>query len=61
MGSMTRKGRRSFWRNEGDLKSGKVIAFGADGHIKISDRKDFNTVIKAMCDYNKKGEVSGEL
>ena len=27
---------------------------------KISDRKDFETVIKAMCDYYKNGEVSGK-
>lgn len=39
---------------------GETIAVGADGHIKISDRKDFETVIKAMCDYYKKGEVSGK-
>ena len=39
---------------------GERIAVGADGHIKISDRKDFETVIKAMCDYYKKGEVSGK-
>lgn len=39
---------------------GKTISVGADGHIKINDRKDFETVIKAMCDYYKKGEVSGK-
>ena len=39
---------------------GERIAVGADGHIKISDRKDFETVIKAMCDYYKNGEVSGK-
>ena len=39
---------------------GEIIAVGDDGHIKIADRKDFETVIKAMCDYYKKGEVSGK-
>ena len=39
---------------------GETISVGADGHIKINDRKDFETVIKAMCDYYKKGEVSGK-
>lgn len=39
---------------------GEVIVIGDDGHIKIGDRKDFETVIKAMCDYYKKGEVSGK-
>lgn len=39
---------------------GDRIAVGEDGHIKIKDRKDFETVIKAMCDYYKKGEVSGK-
>ena len=39
---------------------GETISLGADGHIKINDRKDFETVIKAMCDYYKKGEVSGK-
>ena len=39
---------------------GETIFVGADGHIKINDRKDFETVIKAMCDYYKKGEVSGK-
>lgn len=39
---------------------GDSIAVGDDGHIKINDRKDFETVIKAMCDYYKKGEVSGK-
>lgn len=39
---------------------GDSISVGDDGHIKISDRKDFETVIKAMCDYYKKGEVSGK-
>lgn len=39
---------------------GETINVGADGHIKVSDRKDFETVIKAMCDYYKKGEVSGK-
>lgn len=39
---------------------GETMSVGADGHIKINDRKDFETVIKAMCDYYKKGEVSGK-
>lgn len=39
---------------------GERIPIGEDGHIKISDRKDFEIVIKAMCDYYKKGEVSGK-
>lgn len=39
---------------------GETISVGVDGHIKINDRKDFETVIKAMCDYYKKGEVSGK-
>ena len=39
---------------------GDNITIGEDGHVKISDRKDFETVIKAMCDYYKKGEVSGK-
>ena len=39
---------------------GETISVGEDGHIKINDRKDFETVIKAMCDYYKKGEVSGK-
>lgn len=39
---------------------GDNITVGEDGHVKISDRKDFETVIKAMCDYYKKGEVSGK-
>ena len=39
---------------------GEKIMIGSDGHIKIGDRKDFETVIKAMCDYYKKGEVSGK-
>jgi hypothetical protein len=39
---------------------GETISVGTDGHIKINDRKDFETVIKAMCDYYKKGEVSGK-
>ena len=39
---------------------GETINIGAGGHIKVSDRKDFETVIKAMCDYYKKGEVSGK-
>ena len=38
----------------------ETINVGADGHIKVNDRKDFETVIKAMCDYYKKGEVSGK-
>lgn len=39
---------------------GEIIPVGDDGHIKVSDRKDFETVIKAMCDYYKIGEVSGK-
>lgn len=39
---------------------GDSITVGEDGHVKINDRKDFETVIKAMCDYYKKGEVSGK-
>lgn len=39
---------------------GETISVGADGHIIINNRKDFETVIKAMCDYYKKGEVSGK-
>ena len=39
---------------------GDSITVGADGHIKIQDRKDFETMIKALCDYYKKGEVSGK-
>lgn len=39
---------------------GDTIAVGDDGHIKICGRNDFETVIKAMCDYYKKGEVSGK-
>ena len=39
---------------------GDNIDVGDDGHIKIKDRRDFETVIKAMCDYYKKGEVSGK-
>ena len=39
---------------------GESIPIGEDGHIKVSDRKDFETVIKALCDYYKKGEVSGK-
>ena len=39
---------------------GETISVGADGHIIISDRKDFEIVIKAMCDYYKKGEVTGK-
>lgn len=39
---------------------GDNIAVGEDGHIIIKDRRDFETVVKAMCDYYKKGEVSGK-
>ena len=39
---------------------GDNIDVGDDGHIKIKDRRDFETVVKAMCDYYKKGEVSGK-
>lgn len=39
---------------------GDKINLGKDGHINITERKDFEAVIKAMCDYYKKGEVSGK-
>ena len=39
---------------------GDKISIGDDGHIKVGDRKDFEIVIKALCDYYKKGEVSGK-
>lgn len=39
---------------------GERIPIGKDGHIKINDRKDFEAVVRAMCDYYKKGEVSGK-
>lgn len=39
---------------------GEIIPIGEDGHIKVCDRKDLETVIKALCDYYKKGEVSGK-
>ncbi len=39
---------------------GESIPVGEDGHIKVADRKDFETVVKALCDYYKKGEVSGK-
>ena len=39
---------------------GDDIVVGDDGHIKLKDRRDFETVVKAMCDYYKKGEVSGK-
>ena len=39
---------------------GERISIGEDGHIKINNRKDFEIVIKAMCDYYKKGEVFGK-
>lgn len=39
---------------------GERITVGEDGHIKVADRKDFETVVKALCDYYKKGEVSGK-
>ena len=39
---------------------GESIPVGDNGHIKVSDRKEFETVIKALCDYYKKGEVSGK-
>lgn len=39
---------------------GDNILIGDDGHIKINDRRDFEAVVKAMCDYYKKGEVSGK-
>ena len=39
---------------------GESIPIGEDGHVKINGRKDFETVVKAMCDYYKKGEVSGK-
>ena len=39
---------------------GDKINLGENGHINITERKDFEAVIKAMCDYYKKGEVSGK-
>ena len=39
---------------------GEKMPIGKDGHINIRDHKDFDIVIKAMCDYYKKGEVSGK-
>lgn len=39
---------------------GESILIGDDGHIKVGNRKDLETVIKALCDYYKKGEVSGK-
>lgn len=39
---------------------GDKINVDANGYIKITDRKDFEAVIKAMCDYYKKGEISGK-
>jgi len=39
---------------------GEKIPIDEDGRIKIRDRKDFEIVVKAMCDYYKKGEVSGK-
>ena len=39
---------------------GDKINVDANGHIKITDCKDFEAVIKAMCDYYKKGEISGK-
>ena len=39
---------------------GESIPIGDNGHIKVSDRNDLETVIKALCDYYKKGEVSGK-
>lgn len=39
---------------------GEIISIGENGHIVISERKDFEVVIKALCDYYKKGEVSGK-
>ena len=39
---------------------GDKINLGEDGHINITERKDFEAVIKAMCDYYKKGEVFGK-
>lgn len=36
------------------------MPIGGEGHINIRDRKDFEIVVKAMCDYYKKGEVSGK-
>ena len=39
---------------------GDNIVTGKDGHIIINDRRDFETIVKAMCDYYKKGEVSGK-
>lgn len=39
---------------------GDKINLGENGHIMIKESKDFEVVIKAMCDYYKKGEVSGK-
>lgn len=39
---------------------GDKINLGENGHINITERKDFEAVIKAMCDYYKKGEVYGK-
>lgn len=41
-------------------KFNEKINVGKDGHIVITEKKDFETLIKAMCDYYKKGEVSGK-
>ena len=42
------------------MQYGDTIVVDDDGHIKINDRRDFETVVKAMCDQYKKGEVSGK-
>lgn len=39
---------------------GDKINLGENGNIKIKESKDFDVVIKALCDYYKKGEVSGK-
>lgn len=39
---------------------GDKINLGENGHIMIIESNDFEVVIKAMCDYYKKGEVSGK-
>lgn len=39
---------------------GDNISIDSNGHIQIEVLKDFEVVIKAMCDYYKKGEVSGK-
>lgn len=42
------------------MQYGDSITIGDNGHIVIKNRQDFETVVRAMCDYYKKGEVSGK-